>query len=42
MGNNIETDLKIIGSEVVNWINLAHDMENMWSDVNVLMNLLVS
>jgi len=42
MGNNIETDLKILGSEGVDWINLAQDMEDLWSDANVVMNLLVS
>lgn len=41
MRNNIETDIKIIGSECVDWINLSEDVENLWSDVNVVMNLLV-
>jgi hypothetical protein len=42
MGNTIEIDLKIIGMEGVDWINLAQDMENLWSDVNLVMDLLVS
>jgi hypothetical protein len=41
MGKNIETDIKTIGSEGVDWINLSQVMENLWSDVNVIMNLLV-
>jgi hypothetical protein len=41
MGNNIETDIKIIGSECVDWINLSQDKENVWPDMNVVMNLLV-
>jgi DUF1009 family protein len=33
--------LKIIGSEGVERISLAQDMENLWSDVNMVTNPLV-
>jgi hypothetical protein len=34
-------DLKEIGWEGVDWINLAHDRDQWWVLVNTAMNLLV-
>jgi hypothetical protein len=37
--DNIKIDLKEIGWEVVHWIDLVQDMDNLWDLVNKVMNL---
>jgi hypothetical protein len=37
--DNIKTDLRGIGWEFVDWINLAQDREDCWALVNRVMNL---
>jgi len=36
---NIRMDLREIGSEVMDWIHLAHDRDQWRSPVNTVMNL---
>jgi predicted small integral membrane protein len=39
--DNIETDLKEIDYEVMNWIHLAQDRDQWWALVNTVINLQV-
>jgi len=39
--DNIDVDLKEIGRVCVDWIHLAHNGENMWVLVNVVLNSLI-
>jgi hypothetical protein len=41
MEDNIKMDLKDIGWEGVDWINLAQDRHQWWIPVNTVMNLQV-
>ena len=37
--DNIKTDLKEIGWDVVDWIDIVQDRDRWWDLVNVVMNL---
>ena len=39
--NNIEMDLQEMGSEGIDWIDLAQDTDRWWALVNAVMNLRV-
>ena len=39
--DNIKVDIKEVGREDVDWINVAWDRDYFWDDVNTLMHLLV-
>jgi hypothetical protein len=39
--DNIDLDLKEIGRMGVEWIQLAHNGQNMWAVVNVVLNVLI-
>ena len=39
--DNINMDLKEVGSEVMDWIELAQDRDRWWALVNAVMNLWV-
>ena len=39
--DNIKMDLQEVGCGCMDWIVLAQDRDRWWTDVNVVMNLLV-
>jgi hypothetical protein len=39
---NIRMDLRIMGSEFVDWMHLTEDRDQWWAVVNTVMNLRVS
>jgi hypothetical protein len=39
--DNIKIDLQEVGSEGMNWVELALDRDRWWALVNVVMNILV-
>jgi hypothetical protein len=39
MRNNIRSDVRDVGWEIVDWIHLAQDRDQWWAVVNTVMNL---